>query len=324
MLTEAGLLETVIKAIPNLAVSTSVIRLLREIAREIETQTGTVGRAGFVEGELHFSPIDKEAEDSFRKQLLLSANLLDNLPNKLIAKSYPETGDDKNLDHRLHDCFVDAFRYAQEKPAYILTDDALLIQAYRLGGETRIPKHCSSLSLVRAMVEDKLISWDAYLQYFARLSYYRYHLLPVSVEDMIKSIFSVSPSGLVTPKLQNLRLLNLHLTLSQEYGVDDKTAISILAGFFTKVIMDETIPPAIADEIFALTIGQGLVKRDRRLMARTILQICHQNIQDQVWSPQNSQAKMRILEKQLWGFAQGIDPIVIPSTLFLRASHSAN
>lgn len=324
MLVEAGLLEAVIKAVPTIGVSTSVIRMLREIATNFESPLSSIGWGGFVNGKFQFTPRNKENEEAFRTRLLRAADLLDNMANKVIGKTYSKSEGDINLDSELPDYFVDAFRYAQEKEAYFLSDDALLMQAYRQFGVNSAPTQCSSFSLIRVMAEKNLITWNDYFRYSARLLFYRYHFVPISVDDMLQSILSPAPRGLVTPAPQNIELLNLQLSLSQEYGVDEKVATSVLASFFSKLIMDNGVPSEMADEIFALTIKQGLSKRDRRMAADVIYQICLQNVQNNRWRNQDNKVKLDILGKHLFGFAQGIDPIVIDSALFLRTNIPRN
>jgi hypothetical protein len=141
---------------------------------------------------------------------------------------------------------------------------------------------------------------------------------------MIQAVFPPGLGGLVTSAPKNIGLLNLQLTLSQEYGVDDKTASRIFSSFFTKLILDDGVPPEIADEVFALTIRQGLAKRDKRMMVSVIYQICQQNVRSRALPSQRSKTKLAILDKQLFGFAQGIEPIVIESPTLLRTTHSKN
>ncbi|MBN8618419.1 MAG: hypothetical protein J0L63_05915 [Anaerolineae bacterium] len=324
MLIEADLLETVIKALPNLGVSTSIIGMLRRLAVSIENISGSVGRGGFVDGIFQFRARDKDAEEAFRKRLLASADLLDTLPNKVIGKTYTKSTQEKDLDSVLPVYFVDAFRYSQENNALILTDDAFLVQAYHSVGVSPLPKHFSSYSLIRAMTEEDLLTRDDYLRYFARLSHYRYHLLPISSDDMFQVVLPPMPSGLVTSAPRNISFLNLQLTLAQEYGVDDKTASGILASFFLKLILNDSVPAEIAEEIFALTIVQGLTRREKRIVAKVIMQMCQQNLRNIPFVSQRSWAKLTILDRQISGFAQGIDPIVIQSPTFLRNTHPTN
>lgn len=204
MLAEAGLLETVTKALPNIGVSTSVIRLLRKIAADFDPPSSTIGTVGVIDENLHFSPRNKEREETFRKRLLLAADLLETLPNNVIAKTYPKLEGDVGQDHLLPDYFVDAFRYAQQEEAHIVTDDALLIRSYKSLGESSIPKHFSSFSLIQNMAENGQITRDEYLRYFAQLTFYRYHLLSLSVDSMLDTVLPSTQSGIITPAPRNI------------------------------------------------------------------------------------------------------------------------
>jgi hypothetical protein len=252
----------------------------------------------------------------------LAADLLDKMPNKVIGNTYTKIEGTINLDSELPDYFIDAFKYSQEKLAYLLCDDALIVQTYKESEKVSSPEQFSSFSLIRVMAEKKLIPWSDYFNYVARLLGYRYYFVPISVDDLLQAIFLPPQSELVTPTPKNVGLLNLQLSLSQDYGVDEQVAISVLAAFFNKLILDDSLPPERADEIFALTIIQGLAKRDARMVANVIYQICLQNMPIRSWLSQKNREKFDILSRQLLAFAQGIDPVVIDSPVFLRTSHT--
>ncbi|MCA8836052.1 MAG: hypothetical protein K8953_13305, partial [Proteobacteria bacterium] len=165
VLTESGLLEDVVKAVPNLGVSAAVIGLLRDIAGNFETSSGSVGSAALVEGKLQVHEIDKKNQIAIKDRFLAAADLLDKLPERARAKTYPKS--DKNLDNLLPNYFVDALRYAQEKKTHILTDDFLLVHAYEKIEEIPMPRHFSSLSLIKAMADNGRIDLQRYYQYFA-------------------------------------------------------------------------------------------------------------------------------------------------------------
>lgn len=310
MLIEAGLMETVIKALPNLGISTSVVSHLRKIAKNLETYSSSPGRGIFVGGNFEFCPKDKEREENFRNRLLQAADILDELPNKVIGKIYPKLEGDKNLDHSLPNYFVDTFRYAQERGANILTDDALFVQAYNLVGESSIPLHFSSLSLIRALAENQEITWEDYFKYFALLSGYRYHLLPILVDDMLRAILPTTLGGIITPAPKNLSFFNLQFTLSSEYGVDDKTVTTILSSLFTNLILDDSVTHELANEVFVLSLPSALAKRDKVLLARVLFQICYQNM-PRNWTGSKSRQKLEILKGHLTRLSWTIEPITI-------------
>ncbi|MBK8138001.1 MAG: hypothetical protein IPK52_19665 [Chloroflexi bacterium] len=318
LLSEAKLLQTVTENVPNIVVSTSIIKLLRQIASELQPPGNSVGRLGLVDDELRFSPSNPEQDDAFRKQLLASADLLDELPSKVIGKAYSGPDGEASLDKIVPSYFADAFWYAQTNADYLLTDDALLVKAYGLSGVSSLPTHFSSLSLIRELAERKLIDWNSYLHFFSLLALYRCHFLPIFVDEMFQTAFPSTQGGLIVPSIRNLSLLRLDLTLSEEYGVKRTTAASVLSNFYIKVILDDAIPPEMADELFALTIKQGLRGTDKRKMVRLVQQACDQRIRGLNWVSGNTTKKFDSLNKQLLGFANGIDPIVVASPLLLR------
>lgn len=326
MLTQAGLLEIVTKHLPNLGVSTSVIRLLREVARESVGASSSPGFINFVDGNIRIILRDREADEIYRQKFLAGANLLDEMPNKKVGLIYSEQGETYDFDHLLPNYSVDAFRHSQQNDAYMLTDDALLLQAYKVRGETSIPKSLSSLSLIRIMAEKGLVSWNDYFNYFGLLSVFRYHFLPVSIDDMVKVIFTPTLGGLLTSSPQNIGRLNLPLTLSNEYGVDENVAVRVVSNFFSTLILDDSTPNEIVEEIFALTLKQGLRNVDKRMASRVMYQICQQNLQNRSWISHASERKLQLLKRQLLGFSQGITPIIVESSLLLRTpiSNSAN
>ena len=235
VLAEMELLKTVTDSLPNIFVCTSVIRLLRQVASRFESSEGRGGRASFINGKFQYRSIDKEAEVRLKTKLLSAADILDSLPNKVISKDYSKSDNKEDLDHVIPEYFVEPLRLAQEKKAILLTDDALIVQAYKLSGEDIIPRQLSSISLARGLVDSGVIKWGTYLDYFSLLSSYRYHLLPISVDDLLCSVLPSSDTGLVSFSPRNIFKLNLRLTLSEEYGVKDDVVIRIISLFLQKL-----------------------------------------------------------------------------------------
>lgn len=305
MLAQADLIQDVVNNVPNLHVPTSVIRLLRTLAGEFDLFPSSIGGLGFVDGTLTFIPRNEAQEEKFRNQLLRAADALDDVSLKVIGKTYPEINGERNLDHVVPNYFVDAFRYAQERRGHILTDDARLIVAYQHYGESSLPKQFSSLSLVRALTEKGHFAWDTYFKYFSLLSNCRYRFLQVSVDDMILAILPSTESGLITSAPHNIDLLDLPLTLSQEYGVDRQVAIGVLSTFFIRLIEDVNIPLEVAEENFARTILQAFVGRDKKIMPKEVFQRCQAYMANKILLNQASIDKLENLRKQLFGFARG-------------------
>ncbi len=311
MLSQGEFIECALGKIKELYVPTSVIRFLRDVAGKFSPMSGSSGRANFVNGDFQFHPINEENEENLRKKLLQAADFLDSLPNKVVGKTQFKLDDERNLDQVLPEYFVDAFRIAQAYNAYIITDDAYFLLAYGLSGESLIPKNFSSLSLIRSLTNKKLISWEDYLKYFSLLSLHRYHLLPVSVDDLMRTVFTPTLDGVETFTPKNILHMNLQLTLSQEYGVDDRVAAHVLSTFFSEIIQDESIPPRIAEEIFLITITESLGMRDKRLMSGVIYQSCKNNMLAENWLSRSNNSKLKLLNKQLTIYVQEYSPIIL-------------
>ena len=299
MLAESELLEDVIKAVPHLGVPTSVIGLLRGIAGQLKSTAGHVGRGRFVKGKFQFREVDKEKEKLLRDKLLSAADLLDALPKKAVGKTYSKSKESPDFETMLPDYFIDALNVAEEQQTHILTDDALLAFVYKTSKEITSPQHFSSINLIRAMVDNGKIDSQRYYEYFGFLSSYRYHGLPLSPNDMMRVVLPTVGGGLVDPTPQNISHLNLPLTLSQDYGVEAKAAVAVLVLFFTMLILNRSVTPQIADEIFTLTLAQALEKRDKKLMVKALRQGCHQNMLNQPWINPIRKKKLEMLDKRL-------------------------
>ena len=50
-------------------------------------------------------------------------------------------------------------------------DDGMLSRTYGAAGESILPSTTSSLSVVRRLVEENILTWEDYLKYFSLLSF---------------------------------------------------------------------------------------------------------------------------------------------------------
>ena len=310
MLIEAGLLEIVESCVYQLIVPVSVIRLIRNIASDFDYKIGSVAKAGFVNGEFKLIPIDEQKENLFREKLLRSASFLDLVPKKEIGKTYDKNTPRKTIEDVIPDYFLDSYSISKDVGASILTDDALFVKALDLVNKETGTKTFSSLSLVRFLVDNKKITWEKYLEYFSLLSSYRYHLLQVTVEDMLRSVFCLSSGGIVEFVPQNLYYLNLKLTMSEKYGVNNDVVVNMLSNFFWSIISDSSVPSDVAEEVFKITLHECLEERDIRLIVSAVHQICEENVSGE-WSTRLDKEKLKILGKQMSVYIQKYSSIIL-------------
>ncbi len=320
MLCESDMLTTIVEKLPNIHVATSVIGTLRDIAEDFRTGSSSAGRMGFAGGQLRVTERKKESEAQFRQKIIFAADLLDNLPNRVIGNGYEADAEDTefNLDKGLPRWIVDTVRLAQEKECVVVTDDALSLQAYAVK-EGAAPPNTSSLSLIRCLHDNGTITWEEYLQYFRLLSSYRYYLLPISVEDMERTVLRPSSSGLVLFTPKNIDYLHLSLTLANEYGVEDKTAIRITTLFLSRILLRNDVTENMAEEIFPLVLLGALAKREANVWGRVIVNLCEKILRDDPVSSALAHRKLSLLERHVMRYVRQFDPIIksVPSLLKL-------
>ena len=224
---------------------------------------------------------------------------------------FEEDGGDKkiDIDKMIPPYFLDAFRLAQQSKIHFLSDDAALTNVFELTGEEDIPTDYSTISLVRALFDKGIVSWDNYLEYFCLLASYRYHFLSISANDMMQTLISEKKSGLVTIEPKRLELLNLGLVLSVEYGVDDDNFIRVLSEYFSQILLDDTITKELAESVFTNVIFDTFEKRDAQLVAKAIAQVCIAKMPKENWRSGILEAKFDALVLQLNRYLQHFSPI---------------
>ena len=316
---EAEILSVVVERLPGIHIPTSVIKSLRDLAEALRDGTSSVGRMGMVQGKLRLSEPDKEYEARFHDRLIKAADMLDGLPGKLIGNTYADADANSErppLEALLPSWAVDPFMLAREKGYPVIGDDALMFQAFTLQGAMP-PVNASSLSLVRALYEKGIVSWEKYLQYFRLLSSYRYFLLPVSVDDMENAVLGPTQSGLVMFTPKHLDYFNFALTLSKEYGIADSLAVSIAASFFVRLLLRDDVPEAVAEDIFPRVIIGILAKRKSKVLGREIINICADAVNLNAVAGGLARRKLSILRKQVDRYASEFNPIIqsVPSLL---------
>ncbi len=310
MLAESGLLEKVVKEIKNLIVPTSVLRMLREVANYLHQSEGSIGRANIGKDGLEFIPKDLEKELSLKNKLLSSANILDNLVTKEIGEIHLNN-EENTIDKLLPAYFADAYRIAQESDALIFSDDSIMINALSEQDIRDAPAYFSSISLVRCLLDRKIICWDEYLRYFRLLASYRFRLLPLSANDLFESVFIKSTENIITFNPNNLYFWRLDLTLSKEYGIDDQLSADVLADFFYKIILDNAITPNASNQLFKIAIEESLKERDERLITGLIYHKCLNNLSNDQWAGQLAEEKLDLLKTQLTSYVSQNHSIVL-------------
>ena len=247
VLSETGLLADIYKHLPGLTVPQSVITLLLGINDKFRFVPGQAGNMAYSQGKLVFSSVDAEKRKKIRSNFVEAIKLLESKPKNVEAISEAnKTGEfsERGIEPALSDACI----LAQRDQALVLTEDFTYLKVNELETKKTAPAYCSTFSLVRVLYEMGEIGFDKYLAFFSYLTSYRFRFLPITVEDIEKSVFGDGEIKTFTP--ENIRLLNFPLTLSEDYGVPFDRAFPVVGRFLVKILMDETLIPEMVDKIF--------------------------------------------------------------------------
>lgn len=77
---------------------------------------------------------------------------------------------------------------------------------------------------------------------------------------------------------ENIRKLNLSLTLSDEYGVPFKSAFNVLGIFLLKVIQDDSVTIEILERIFFEILNSLPIKINKKYFEKVLVDECEKAI----------------------------------------------
>jgi hypothetical protein len=270
ILSEFGLLKKIYEYLPNLKVPQSVITLLLETGEKYRYTPWNVGYMGYAQGRLTFSPRDREKEAIIQTNFEDSIKLLETKPQNISAISAANKVD-CFYEQKVPAELCDACVLAQKDNVPVLTEDFLYLKANELETKKKAPEYCSTFALLRVLYEQKKISFDQYLNFFAYLSNYRFRFLHLTTEDIEKAVFG--DGIIITVQPERIKWFNFPLTLSEQYGVPFANAFVVVLKFLIRVLIDDAILPDIAQRIFAELLSDFPTDKDKRALKRMLLVI---------------------------------------------------
>lgn len=277
MLSEIDFLAKIYDYLPNLRVPQSVISLLLELRDKFEYRAGQSGYLGYAKGRLTFSDIDRAKSDAIKTNFENSIRLLETRPQNISAISLASKSR-LFSEQKTPASLSDACILAQKEGVPVLTEDFLYLKANEIETQKPAPEYCCSLTLLRVLYEQRKITFDDYLEYFGYLSSYRVRFLPVTTEDLEKAVFGDQLIKVSRP--EQLRKFNFPLTLSEEYGVASQTALQLVAHFFIKVLIDDSVLPNTVERVFAEIVSLFPTNGSRKALGRLLLAVAVQFIQN--------------------------------------------
>lgn len=278
-LSESGYLKTIFKYVQNMKVPLSVINFLSNIIDKLNYTPGQAGSLKIVEGKLNFHSIDEEDKNNSElvKNNIKNSILLFESNNNNIKVISPANKVDCLSENKISPELCDACIMAQNSNLPILTEDYLYLKMNYLETNKKEPAHLSSLALIRVLYEDGKINFDDYIKFFGYLSSYRFRFLPISLDDIFKVIFGYGDIKIVKP--ENIRKLNLPLTLSEEYGISLQSAYIFISSFLLKILIDNSIPEDTTENIFLEIVKSFPNNVKQKDLSQILLGICFREIE---------------------------------------------
>lgn len=269
ILGETGFLEDVYKYLPGLMIPQSVITLLLEVNDKFKFAPGQTGHMAYSQGKLTFSSVDPKKRKKIRSNFKKSIELLESKSKNIKAISGAnKTGEFS--EQRIDPALSDACILAQRDKALVLTEDYTYLKVNELETKKSAPEYCSAFSLVRVLYEQEKINFDKYLAFFSYLTSYRFRFLPITVEDIEKSVFGDGEVKTFVP--ENISLLNFPLTLSEDYGVPFDRAFPVVGRFLVKMLIEDAIVPEMLDKIF-IEILETFPTKNKKELGKMFLSV---------------------------------------------------
>lgn len=276
ILSEMGFLIKIIPYLTNLKVSQSVINLLIKTAKKFKPSNGTIGYMYYSHGKTIVSSIEKEQSESTYINFVESIKLLESKPENIVSISQANKIDcfsEQKVPTELNDACI----LAQKENIPILTEDYLYLKMNEVETKKKAPEYFSSLILLKILNDQKKVSFGEYLDYFGHLSSYRFRFLSLNSDDLEKAL--LGDRKITNVNIQNIRKFNFSLILSEEYGVSFHNALSVLANFLYKILIDDTIIPEIVEKTFIEIIENFPMEKYKNILSHMLIEVCVKKIE---------------------------------------------
>ena len=268
---ETQLLERIYSFIPNFKIPQSVINYLIQITEKLNYRPGQKGHLGFSKGKIILTSIDQETREIIKDNNLKTIKILESKPENIINISLATKSDCFSEQEILGE-LCDACILAKKEKIPVLTEDYQYLLFNQFDSKNNAPEYFSLLALVRVLYEEGKIDFNNYLDLFHYLASYRFRFLSFNVDDIKKAVFGDKKIFTLIP--ENIKKLNFSLTLSEEYGVQYSTALSIVINFLSEIIADDSILPEAVEKIFSNIMETFPTKENKRILGQKIINYC--------------------------------------------------
>ena len=275
VLSETGLLGKVYPYLPNLKVPQSVITFLLDLKEKYSYMPRQFDHMCYDQGKIVMSDINQAQRRYIKNNFEQSIKILESKLENIVAISSANKSR-VSSEQKIFPSLVDACVLAQRDNVPVLTEDFLYLHMNERETKKAKPYHFSSLALVKALHERNHLTFEDYLNFFSYLSSYRFKFLSITTDDLEKAVFG--DGDLMAVKVENLRLFNFPLTLSEDYGVDHKAAMQLVLSFIVRQLVNDAVIPEIIKRIFAEIVDTFPTNKDRKIFGRTLIKASVQYI----------------------------------------------
>lgn len=262
----ANLLQIVLDHIPNIKITTSTFNFIGDLANINNNSLG-------IYLDMHteeFKQIDADHNKQMKQKFKNAIAILNNNYEKMVI-SISDTNrikliDNLTLSHEL----IDTVSICISDNSYIITEDPRLLvatKAINQNLERSCKGYCSSIDIIKELVNTNLIEFEAFLDYHYLLTKFRFRFLSISIEYLKKAIFGSKKIICIDYEkaCNNLKKLNLPFVLSAEYGVSGKASIELIGHLLYEISSIKGLDNSLINKILPSIIEEIPVSLDNKL-----------------------------------------------------------
>lgn len=270
ILAETGLFKEIFPHLSNIKAPQSVITMLLDVAGKVRSTPSQGGYLQYVRGQLRISEPSKDEGEALTTKLMDAVKCLEARPDNIGIIS-PASKVDDLIEQMISPALCDACILAQKEGLPVLTEDFFYLKANEAQTGKKAPEYFSTFALLRVLYEQKKFDFERYFAFFTYLSVYRFRFLHFNSEDMEKAVFG--EEIIKTARPDKIKQFNFPLTLSEEYGVPPRTALSVVETFLIKILTDDAILPEATERIFAEILAGLPNKMDKRTLGKLLINV---------------------------------------------------
>lgn len=266
-LVESGIIQKIIGNLKNIKIPQSVINYLISTKKDLSISSNKAKAFGFYGENIDLRNILDLISENFDKSINLlekNAESIDVISSVNKANIYSE----KEIFAELSDACI----LAKMNNESIITDD--FMHLYLNSQETGKPisNYCSSFILIKTLYIEKLITLEDYLSYFNYVCWYRFRFISISSNEIVNAICSEDFD--ISYAISNIRRLNLHLILSEEYGVKFEQTLSIIAFSIFEIILIDLSTPEFIEKVFFEIVETVPINLSKKELSAKIYNLC--------------------------------------------------